>query len=158
MDNLRQPSTDEKHITRRRWFLLSAFRGRRGATAVEAALVLPIFFMVVIAIIDFGRGMSASQLITSAAQQGARRGMLDGGTNTEVTNAVRDMLRTNLGIQNSDITITIQVNGVNGNVASAVENDRITVRAEVPFDRVSYGTGFFLKGKKLRGESSMRHE
>jgi len=44
---------------------------RRGAAAVEMALVLPIFFTVVLGIIEFGRAMMVSQLMATSAREGA---------------------------------------------------------------------------------------
>jgi Flp pilus assembly protein TadG len=44
----------------------------RGATAVEAALVLPVLLLVVFGIIDFGRLLNAQLNVTTAAREGAR--------------------------------------------------------------------------------------
>ena len=46
---------------------------RGGAAIVEVAMTLPIFFLVVFAIIEFGRAMMVSQLLTNAAREGARK-------------------------------------------------------------------------------------
>ena len=45
---------------------------RRGAAVVEMALVLPIFFMVVLGIIEFGRAFMIGQLVTNAAREAVR--------------------------------------------------------------------------------------
>lgn len=47
----------------------------RGATIVEAALVLPIFFILVLGILWFGLAFSSYQSIVSAAREGARYGV-----------------------------------------------------------------------------------
>jgi Flp pilus assembly protein TadG len=45
---------------------------QRGATIVEAALVLPAFFLLVLAIFEFGLVYSAYQTMLGAAREGAR--------------------------------------------------------------------------------------
>ena len=44
----------------------------RGAAAVEFALVLPVFLMIIFAIIDFGRMLNAQITVNEAAREGAR--------------------------------------------------------------------------------------
>ena len=43
-----------------------------GAVAVEFALILPIFLLLVFAVIDFGRMLNAQITLTEAAREGAR--------------------------------------------------------------------------------------
>lgn len=47
-------------------------RTQRGATLVEAALVLLIFFVFLMAIMEFGRACNIYQVLTNAAREGAR--------------------------------------------------------------------------------------
>ncbi|MFD0742698.1 TadE/TadG family type IV pilus assembly protein [Phytohabitans flavus] len=44
----------------------------RGATAVEAALVLPLVLLIAFGIIDFGRMLNAQIRVTEAAREAAR--------------------------------------------------------------------------------------
>lgn len=53
--------------TTRRW--------QRGGTLLEAALVIPLLFMFLFAIIEFGRVYNMYQTITNAAREGARFGV-----------------------------------------------------------------------------------
>lgn len=46
----------------------------RGVTIVEAAIVFPVFFLILLAIIEFGFFMAASSNTTSATRTGARVG------------------------------------------------------------------------------------
>ena len=52
----------KKHIE-----LKKQTKHRRGAALVETAMVLPMFFLVVLCIVEFGRAMMVSQLVTTAA-------------------------------------------------------------------------------------------
>src|SRR5579884_3784762 len=47
---------------------------RRGATAVEFALVAPVFFMFILGLIELGRGMMVQSLLENAARAGVRTG------------------------------------------------------------------------------------
>lgn len=68
-------------------------QGRRGTALVEMALVLPIFIAVTLGIVEFGRAMMVGQLITNAAREGARLGIIDGSTNAEVVTSVQQFLQ-----------------------------------------------------------------
>ncbi|HYG97971.1 MAG TPA: TadE/TadG family type IV pilus assembly protein [Terriglobales bacterium] len=50
-------------------------RHQRGGTLVEAAIVLPLLFMFLFAIIEFGRAFNMYQTMTNAAREGARFGV-----------------------------------------------------------------------------------
>ena len=88
---------------------------RRGASVVEMAIVLPVFMMVVMGIIEFGRGMMVGQLVTNAARYGARLAAVDGSTNASVQADVEDFLVEAVGIAAEDATITITVTAAPGN-------------------------------------------
>ena len=92
--------------------------------------------------------------------------VLDGSTNTEVNNAVEAFLQSAVGhgITAADIDVTITVTAATGNpnpannVANAMSRDLVTVKVQVPFNKVALIPGNYLKGKQLIGQSAMRHE
>jgi Flp pilus assembly protein TadG len=137
---------------------------RRGAAMVEMALILPIFFAVVLGVIEFGRAMMVAQLVTGSAREGARLGSLDGSTNNQVVAQVRTFLQSTLNVDPGVITVTITIEPAPGNddpgneVAFAQSRDLITVRVDLPFDEVSYLPGRYLEGRNLNGVSAMRRE
>ena len=140
-------------------------RFRRGAVIVEMALVLPIFLMLVFGIIEFGRGFMVGQLVTNAAREGARRAILDDSTNADITSYIQTFMQTSANVATGDTTVTITVTAAPGNpavsgndVALCTSRDLVTVKVEVPFDKVAYITGKYLAGKKMSGQASMRHE
>jgi Flp pilus assembly protein TadG len=128
------------------------------------ALVLPIFVAVVLGIIEFGRAMMVGQMVTNAARESTRLAIIDGSTNTSVTTWVKDFLQSSIGVSSADVTVQITVVAAPGNpspgnqIGNALPRDLVTVRVEVPFDKVSYIPGNYLNGKKLSAQSSMRHE
>ena len=137
---------------------------RKGAALVEAAMVLPIFFLAIVGIVEFGRGMMVSQLVTNSSREAARRCVLDGSTNSVVEQYVQDKLSNSLGTSTGDVTVTITItpdpnNTTTGNnLADAQPYDLVTVKVLVPFDKVCYFSGRFLAGKSLSAETTMRHE
>lgn len=59
-------------VTRRR--LRRLFRRQEGSAVTEFALVIPIFFLVVYAVIGFGRAYQRLNVLTGALREGARLG------------------------------------------------------------------------------------
>lgn len=141
-----------------------AQQSREGTALVEMALVLPIFVAVTLGIVEFGRAMMVGQLVTNAAREGARLGIIDGSSNAEVRTSIEQFLQQSAGIGAQDLTIQITVTPATGNpnpnneVANALPRDLVTVFVSVPFTKVSYITGNYLNGKTLSGRCAMRHE
>lgn len=137
---------------------------RRGAAVLEMALVLPIFFAVVLGIVEFGRAMMVGQMVTNAAREATRLAIVDGSTNTIVEDWIEEFLESAIGVSPSDVTIDITVTPAPGNddpgneVGNAQSRDLVTVAIAVPFDKVSYLPGNYLNGKQLTAQSAMRHE
>ena len=50
--------------------------GDRGAAAVELALILPVLLLLIGGVVDFGRAFFAQIIITNAAAEGARAGVV----------------------------------------------------------------------------------
>ena len=139
---------------------------RRGAALVEAALVLPIFFMVVLGIIEFGRAMMVGQMVTNAAREAARQAILDGATNAEVEDFIYTFLEESLDLARADCPApTIEIEPAPGNdtvgneVGNAQTKDLIRIIVEVPFNEVTWLTPTkYLDGANIRAQASMRHE
>lgn len=138
---------------------------RQGAALVEAALVLPIFFMVVLGIVEFGRAFMICQLLQNAAREGCRKAVTGAYTKAQVTADIKTDM-TNGGVKNTNVlNITITVTPDTGNpavanneVANAATRDLINVVVQVPFSQVALIPGNYLGNKMLTGRSAMRHE
>ena len=139
-------------------------RHRLGTALVEMALVLPIFFMVVLGIVEFGRAMMVGQMVTNAAREGARLAVIDGNTNADVKAHINSFLTNSINASESDVTIAIDIEPANSlsstptDVVDAKPRDLIQIRVTVPFSAVNYVPGNYLADKNLIGQSSMRHE
>jgi Flp pilus assembly protein TadG len=137
---------------------------RRGAAMVETAVVLPIFFMIVLGIVEFGRAMMVAQLLTNGAREGARLAVLPDATNANVETAVLDFVEASVGVPRSKVTVTITVTPAAGNpnpadvLANARKRDLCNVKVDVGFADVDYIPGKFLADRKLLGQCAMRRE
>lgn len=137
---------------------------RKGAALVEAAVVLPIFVLLTLAVIEFGRGMMVAQLITTGARLGARDGIIEGNANADVIATVKEWVAGSTNVTKDDVTVSVVLtphpsNSTTGTeILNAEAGDLVTVSVSIPFDKVSFGVSKFLKGKSVSGEATMRHE
>lgn len=132
---------------------------RAGAAAVETALVLPIFFLVVFGIIEFGRAFMVAQLITNAAREGARAAITAGSTNAAVTEKVKTLVHDHIGVATDKINVAISVNDSTSTQLSAAEKrDMCAVVITLNIGDVTFIPVKYLTGAALRGQAAMRHE
>jgi Flp pilus assembly protein TadG len=90
-------------------------RGRRGAVAVEFAIVAPVLVAILFGMIELGRAFEMQNVLEVAAREGARfasmdrDGLLDPGesANTKMIQDVKTMLASN-GIPADQITVEIK--------------------------------------------------
>ncbi|KPJ50401.1 MAG: hypothetical protein AMJ38_01880 [Dehalococcoidia bacterium DG_22] len=78
-------------------------KGERGQSLVEFALVLPIFLLVLFAIVDFGMAFHAWITVTNSAREGARLGAVRASA-TDVEQRVRD---TADSLNEDDLLVTV---------------------------------------------------
>ncbi len=129
-----------------------AGRRRRGAAAVEFAIVAPLFLMLVFGMIEFGRMVMVQQVITNASREGARRGVVDGATTSDVQTVVRDYLQS-CAVSQADIEVTPDP------PSSAGFGQPVKVTVDVAFNEVSWlPSPFFLADAKLSATTVMRRE
>jgi Flp pilus assembly protein TadG len=130
---------------------------RQGAAAVEFAVVAPLLFLVIVGAIEFGRAMMSLELLSNAARQGARTGVLASSSNSTITSAVNTSLA-NAGITGAN-SPTIKVNGQSVDASTAVTGDQITVTVSVPASNITWlPVSWFLSGKTLSQTVVMRRE
>lgn len=124
---------------------------RRGAAVTEFAIVAPLFFLLVIGFIEFGRALMVQQVLINASRVGARQAITTGATSAEVEAAVEEYTA---GVAVPGVTVS-----VTPNPATAAAGTAITVNTSVAFSDVSWmPSPWFLGGKTLRANSQMRKE
>jgi Flp pilus assembly protein TadG len=124
---------------------------RRGVAVTEFAIVAPLFFLLIIGFLEFGRALMVQQVLINASRVGARQASTASATTTEVETAVQDYAA---GVTVSPVTVTVSPNPYTANPGTA-----ITVTTSVPFSEVSWmASPWFLGGKTLTASSQMRKE
>jgi len=125
---------------------------RRGAAAVEFAVVAPIFVLLVFGMIEYGRMVMVQQLLTNASREGARQAVLDGATTAAVQATVTTYL-SNSSVSGS--TVTVSPNPP----STAANGDPVTVTVSIPFTSVSWlPSPMYLGAKTLSASAVMRRE
>ena len=123
------------------------FRGRkrRGAAAVEFAVVAIPFFLLVFGMFEIGRMMMVRQVLTNASREGARAVILESATVANVETMV------------TNYTASCAVPGVTATCSfgapdlnSVGPKEPITVTVSVPFSSVSWMPGaWFFNGSDV---------
>ncbi|HEY8765645.1 MAG TPA: TadE/TadG family type IV pilus assembly protein [Dehalococcoidia bacterium] len=90
-------------------------KGERGQSMVEFALIVPLFLLLMFAIVDFGMGFYSWITVTNAAREGARIGAV-GADSATITQKVKDTVGPSLNNSN----LTISVSNAKGNPVDPV--------------------------------------
>lgn len=124
-------------------------RSRRGAAAVETALVLPVLLIFLFGIIEFGWMISVKNSLVHAAREGAREGALQSATVADAQSRSMEEL-TAWGLQDKATV----------NVVDSTEQDPfVRVNISVNQSDVSLVGNFFGNwGGQIRGTAAMRKE
>jgi Flp pilus assembly protein TadG len=68
---------------------------RRGVVSVEAAVVLPVAFLFMFGVFDFGRAIATKQLLDNATRSAARQAVV--GTTTMTTSDIQAIVTSGMG-------------------------------------------------------------
>ena len=128
-------------------------RNRRGAAAVEFAVIAPVFFLLIFGMIEFGRMVMVQQIITNASREGARLAVLDWTTGSQVIAAVNNYLQS---ARVGGATVTVDPT----EPTTAGYGEPVSVSVSVAFDQVSWlPSSFFGNGDTvLAAATIMRRE
>jgi Flp pilus assembly protein TadG len=113
---------------------------------VEFALVAPIFILLVLGMIEVGRMIMVQQVLTNAAREGARVGVLKSSGETEVRDRVNEYME------------TARLSGFQ--VDPDLTEEQVTVRVSIPVSQVSWIPlpRYFAQGANLASTTVMRRE
>ena len=134
--------------------------GRRGAAAVELALVAPVLLTMVFGIIKFGWTMMIRQSLINAAREGCRTATLKYTSTTALESAVINKIDDTLsvlGLSHADGGYTLEMEHAAD--PPVAPNDTEMVALSIPYSQVSLLGGFFnLPDLQIRAISRMRKE
>ena len=125
---------------------------RRGAAAVEFALVSPLIFLLFFASIEFGRLLMVTHALDTAAREGCRKAVSWDVDSENIEQVVTARLAT-CGISRHSLDVEPS------SPAGANQWDPITVRIAVPYGEVSWlPVPRYLAGITLRGSCTLPKE
>jgi len=147
---------------------------RKGTTAIETAVVLPVFLFMVFAIIEFGHAQMVNNVLNSACRNGARLGSVEGTTTAQVEAQVDQTISSvivtgsvsvfvkDASVYDTGGTPPTTASGLEGmadiNLSDAEPRQLFMVRASVPYNDIALMSMPFMEGVVLTGQSFMRHE
>ncbi len=127
----------------------SKSRSRAGAAAVEFAIIVPVFFLFILAAFEFGRLNIIRHTADNAAYEAARHAMVPGATSAEAIAKANSILNI-VGTQSATITINPSTLGPDVN--------EITVTVEIPMNQNGLIAPYFSANKTIRVQSRLRTE
>jgi len=131
----------------------------RGQALVEFAIVLPVFFLLVAGMFDFGLGIYSDLTLVNAAREGARLGAIDPGNTTAIEERVRAMAD-NLDPAKLDVEIVCE--RASGSLFAACTNPQWlpgdATRVTVRYDYTAFFPLLFGTEIPLSSEAKMRIE
>ena len=134
-------------------------RTERGATLVEAALTILLFFTLIFSILEFGRAYNVYQLATNAAREGSRFSVAPfPGTSTlpsagDVETHVRDFLAS-ANVSGASVTVNQTAVGNNGNNVNGVALVSTEVDVQAPYSFIFFPFGTI----QMNAKAVMRNE
>jgi Flp pilus assembly protein TadG len=108
-------------------------RSQAGAELVEFALVLPMMLLVFGGIVDFGLLLQRQQVVTNAAREGARLGVLPGYTQADVQARVTAFVREGLNDDSLAPATTMNVVTLTPGTGPAFQAAQVTVTLSSTF-------------------------
>ena len=122
---------------------------RRGAFTVEFAFCCGIFFVVMMAGIEFARFMYARHSVDQAAYEAARVGIIPGATPAEVEVTARRILNAT-GIRGATVAITP--------TTFTDQTATVNVKIECNYADNSWIGPVFLAGARIKSDLTLDHE
>ena len=104
--------------------------GEKGQALVEFALLVPIFLLLLFAIIDFGMGFYSWITVTNAAREGARLGVV-----MATSQQIEDRVYQTADLPNESTQMTVTV--TNAADQGGQPGDSVTVRVDYDYDLIT---------------------
>jgi Flp pilus assembly protein TadG len=147
---------------------------RRGTAAVETAVVLPVYILLLFGVIEFGHAHMVVNLLQNGCRNAARMGSTAGPTTAQVIARVRQTL--GAGVDDGQVSVWVQdASSLDDGAAWPITDEQVAalppielstaddrqlfvVRASVAYNDISLLPMPFLNGMRLRAQCFMRHE
>lgn len=114
-------------------------RSRRGAAAVEFAVVLLFLVPLLMGLWEVGRLVEVEQHLNNAVREGARQASTGNKTTAQVQQDVINYLAANgITAAKSDVTVTNLTSSARNDPSTSVQLDRLRVEIKISFDSVRW--------------------
>jgi Flp pilus assembly protein TadG len=100
-------------------------RSPRGQTLVEFALILPLFFLMLIGIFDLGRAAYDFNTLSNAAREAVRRAIVDQNVTAIIDTAIQHAASINVGA--SDVAVEFRSADLSTTCAAGHASDPIRI-------------------------------
>ncbi len=135
----------------------------RGQALVEFALIVPIFILLLMGILDFGRAVYAYSTLNNSAREAARQAIVDQTVEHIQTRAVEHGVA--LGIPVADVTVEfrdstdtggcVALTNADANDDPFVSNCLVRVRVDYDFTAATPVIGDIIGSVAMSGDSTM---
>jgi hypothetical protein len=151
------------------WNRPSGLCSQKGAAAVEFAIVCPLLFLLLFAMVEFGLYLFNRQVITNACREGARAGIVvrpERMSNADIEQIVRNYSEQHLVTFGSDNTLTVNLKAPVPTADDIVDPGTqrcqafscdLEVRADFTYEFLFLST-IGIGAKQIRGLAKMRME
>lgn len=120
-------------------------KSESGQAMAEFALIIPIFIIILFAVIDFGYLLSTNIAVTNAAREGAREGITcasESSFSSQVESKVRNSAP---DLKPSNLTVSATKTGSPGNQDVVVTLEYV-IEPLTPVGMLFWGSGYCVKG------------
>ncbi len=101
--------------------------GEKGQALAEFALLIPIFLILLFAIVDFGMGFHSWITVTNSAREGARLGAV-----SATMEKIEERVRLTANLPKQDINMTVTVTNAQGQ-----PGDSVVVQVDYDYDLIT---------------------
>jgi len=116
---------------------------------VEFALILPLFLLLLVGLIEFGRAVGISHTLSEVARSGARLYSLRNVVKEQDVYLAIDKNMKAAGLTNYEVKLDPDPS------QSIAHLSPVAVEISLPFDSANWGASWFLKGTRLKGRCVM---
>jgi Flp pilus assembly protein TadG len=129
-------------------------RRRSGAAAVEMAFVgVLILIPIAYGMMEMTRAVQIKDSLTAIARSACGLGTLPRSSNSTIQNHVTTVA-TGLGLNSSQLTVVIRVNGSNVDASTAIAGDQISIKISIPAAQANWLAPMFLNSSSVESETS----
>ena len=133
----------------------SGQRNRRATACVECALILPVLMIFVLGLLEMGRFIEVRQILTSAAEEGARQASAGQVTNAQVVNIVTGCIAA-AGLPTTGLTITVSdLTNPGRDVSQATCMDNLQVTVTIPFVNVRWCSSLLVTDANTKVDATV---